>query len=735
MNTQKESEQGGNLELSEFTKFLNEIENQPAWRSQADREMDYYDGNQLDSDLLRKQQAIGMPPAIEPLIGPAIESVLGFEAKTRTDWRVTSDNGKENDDVAAALNYKLNQSERKSGADRACSDAFKPELCVGIGWVEVSRETDPFKYPYRCKAVHRNEVFWDFLSVEPDLSDARYLVRRRWTDNDQVVLKFPEMADLIRHSNGRWTDRFELSMDGGSSTNLAKSWSDERGWSIEEQQWRDSENGRVCLYEVWYRRWEQVAILKTPDGRVVEVDMDNPQHLEVIAAGIVKPEKVTIARMYLSYWMGPHKLHDGKSPYKHNDFPYAPFWGKREDRTNVPYGNVRGMIYLQDNVNSLNSKMRWGMSSVRTTRTKGAIMYTDEQFRQQISRVDADIVLDAAHMSQAGAIFKVERDFELNDQHSKMLIDSRAGIYRASGITPGFAGQQGTATSGLQESTQIEQATQSLADLMDNFKFGRTKVGELLLSLIVEDMIGSPQEVLIRGNAVKEDRVVMLNQPTADEDGTEYLTNDISRTVLKVAMNEVPSTASFRSQQLSAMSEAFKSMPQELQIVALPHLLALMDMPDKDEIINAIKQASKQQTPEQVQQAIDAAVKDALQKANTDLKMHELDLKYNPERMLAEIQKIVSDTVKNNVGSAYAAMQAGEKIAMVPQIAPIADIVMQQSGWRQPTPTGQDPNFPQPQGIQIAPTPALGDTTPTTPMNPQSAFDGEQQGVETLRAD
>ena len=72
--------------------------------------------------------------------------------------------------------------------------------------------------------------------------------------------------------------------------------------------------------------------------------------------------------------------------------------------------------------------------------------------------------------------------------------------------------------------------------------------------------------------------------------------------------------------------------------------------------------------------------------------------------------------------------------ALCPAVS-IADIVMQQSGWRQPTPTGQDPNFPQPQGIQIAPTPALGDTTPTTPMNPQSAFDGEQQGVETLRAD
>jgi hypothetical protein len=48
---------------------------------------------------------------------------------------------------------------------------------------------------------------------------------------------------------------------------------------------------------------------------------------------------------------------------------------------------------------------------------------------------------------------------------------------------------------------------------------------------------------------------------------------------LKVAMNDVPSTPSFRGQQLAAMSEAFKSMPQEFQVVALPHLLQLMDVP------------------------------------------------------------------------------------------------------------------------------------------------------------
>ncbi|WP_206689633.1 hypothetical protein, partial [Streptococcus pseudopneumoniae] len=76
----------------------------------------------------------------------------------RTDWRITAD-GLDGDDVADALNHKVNQAERQSGADKACSDAFKPQLAVGLGWVEVARESDPFKFQYRCEAVHRNEVF------------------------------------------------------------------------------------------------------------------------------------------------------------------------------------------------------------------------------------------------------------------------------------------------------------------------------------------------------------------------------------------------------------------------------------------------------------------------------------------------------------------------------------------------------------------------------------------------
>lgn len=47
------------LTLHELTEIYHEIEEQPTWRGTADKEMDYADGNQLDSDLLKAMQGLG----------------------------------------------------------------------------------------------------------------------------------------------------------------------------------------------------------------------------------------------------------------------------------------------------------------------------------------------------------------------------------------------------------------------------------------------------------------------------------------------------------------------------------------------------------------------------------------------------------------------------------------------------------------------------------------------------
>lgn len=727
------------MTLEEYTEICREIDEQPTWREIADKEMDYADGNQIDGELVQRQKQLGIPPAIENLIGPALLSIQGFEAKTRTDWRVTEDVAGENAEVAEALNFKLNQAERHSKADNACTDAFRSQIGAGIAFVEVSRESDPFKYPYRCVSVHRNEIAWDMKAKEHDLSDGRWMRRKRWMPYERAKLNFPQYAALIDACAGSWSAYLaDGSTDGEISTNLYKSWSDQRGSTIEEQLWHDPARKMVCLVELWYRYWCQATILKSPDGRVVEYDADNRAHNVALATGMSKVSKAVIAKLRRAYWLGPHLLDDSPTPYTHRQFPYVPFWCFKEDRTGVPFGFVRAMIYQQDALNSGISKMRWGMSSVRTERTKGAVAMSDAVFRKMIARVDADIVLDAEHMAKAGSRFEVMRDFQMNEQQYKMLNDARAAIERVSAVTAGFSGRSGSATSGRQEDTQVEQSNQTLASVMDSFKRGRAMIGDMLLSFITEDIGKEPQQVLIPSTEVKEERVIGLNQPQEDaEMGYEYLTNDVQRTRLKVALEDVPSTSSYRGQQLNAMSEAVKSLPPEYQAAALPFMVSLMDVPNKKQIIESIKAVKQQQTPEAIQQQIEQGIKDGIVKAGLDLKARELELKYSPEKLRAEVAKIVSETVGAGVTTTFAAMQAAEKIAMNPGIAPVGDIVMKQAGWQPPNPAGQDPNIPiVEQAVPVQGAGGVpGDTSPLTPQMPNGANIGANQGIETLRQD
>jgi hypothetical protein len=740
-----EAEDKDAITLAKFTSAIVEIEQQPAWRGKADREMDYLDGNQLDSEILQAQRAIGMPPAIENVIGPAIAAVTGMEVKMRKDWRVVPDTKIGGDDVAEALSFKLNQAERHSKADRACSEAYRHQVSVGLGWVEVARESNPFKYPYRTTFIHRNEIWWDWLDTEPELEKARYLVRRRWTDMEQAVLMFPDKAEVIRHSSKGWQgiDFGMGSHDGGGSTDLARAQADERGWSIEEMQWRDIENNRVCLFEVWYRVWVRTLVMKMPDGRVIEVDQANEAHQLAIGMGMATPTWVVLPKMRTSMWLGPHRLADGPTPYPHQKFPYVAFFGMREDRTMVPYGLIRGMMYQQDSINATTGKIRWGLSSVRTIRTAGAYAGTDEQFRQQVARVDADIVLDADAMSQPGAKFEVERDFNLSEQQYKMLGDARTAIERTSGITPSFQGQRGTATSGIQESTQVEQSVQALADINDNFDAARTQVGDLLMSLIVEDMIGVEETVLIDGMGLKPDKTVMLNAPVIDQEtGIKMLDNDVERTKLKVTLEDVPSTPSFQAQQLGALSEAFKSMGQQYQPVVLPHLLSLMNIPNKAAIIEGVKQAAQQQSEEQIQQRI----KDAVVAAGLEIRERELALKYPAGSSEAKDALIRAQAVEVGVKAAFAAIQTAGAIVQTPQISPVADEVMRLAGYQTPNPVGVDPNYPMPGQSMPAVDPALaGDfidgvppvqqnTSPALPPVPQQPG-SPMQGIETQRQD
>jgi hypothetical protein len=629
----------GQMAVEQLDKFLYEIRLQPNWRRDADLDCDYYDGNQLDQGTLQDMEQLGMAPLIRNLIRPTIDVALGMEAKTRSDWRVQAD-AEEWQDVAEALSVKLKEAERESRADRACSDAYAQQLKSGLGWVEVSREMDPFRYAYRVSQVSRREIFWDWRAKEPDLSDARYLVRKRWQDVDILELMFPEQKEMIG-SLAFSTANWDISM-AQTMAAAGRDWTMPRDLTLPESDWRDTTRKRLCLYEVWYRVWVRGHVIRTPDGRTIEVDLNNPKHAIAIASGAVQPIPAIFPKMRLSWWIGPHRIADMPTPYKHNNFPYIPFWGYREDLTSIPYGLIRSMRSPQDEINARLSKMMWLMSAKRVTMTGEAVDDVDE-VRREVGRPDAFIVLSKNFNAQRD-VFKVDDQMQLSQQQFSVLQDAINTFPKTAGIFNAMMGdkQPGGANSGVAINSLVEQGTTTLAEINDNYRFARRMVGEALVELIREDLGRMPAVVNVDEKFGKPKRKITLNAPGALQNGAQMLDNDVQRSLVKVALEDVPSTPTYRAQQLMMLTEMAKALPPEIQRFVVPFILESSEMPHRREVADQVRKAlgmgeqdGQTFTKEQVGQIIQQEVEKAMQAAGLDIKKQEVAIKGDQLKLAA----------------------------------------------------------------------------------------------------
>jgi hypothetical protein len=719
----------------QFQDILNEIEDQAAWRRRADQEADYEDGNQLDSELLKNQREIGIPSAVENQIFPLLEDIRSVEVKNRTDWKVTAEHPG-GEDVAKVIDLKLNEAEKRSGADLAITEAFSHQIGPGMGWVEVNRSQNPFEYKYSTRFVHRNQMWWDMRSTMWDLSDASWLLRRKWTYSEIAKAMFPEKAELIEHIGNGWENFSHQYNEGGDDTGLWAGQGIERGWTIEESEWRDTENKRVLIQELLTRSWKSVLVLKIKD-RVIEFDRKNPYHIE--AATMFPIQEALCSEVWKSYFLGPHNLHEEKVNFN-GAFNYVPFWGNKEDRTGVPYGVTRNLMYLQDELNARISKMQWILSSRRSTATEGAINMKPEIYRQTMARPDAHIELNHERMKDGG-IYQVETDLDVNAQQYQRIVDIREAMRRIARISDAYSGHGGAdSASGLQ--LQVDQTSQSLSTIEDNHKRARKTVANLLMGMIIEDST-EEEHVKISAGIYRDEKTIVINQRV---EGQDYRNNDVQRTKLKVSLSEVPSTPSYKQGQLASAAEVYKAAPEPYKMAMFPSIASLMDTQNTDEMLEAIRDVAKQPTEEEIEERIKEAEERVKEKLMYDLKSREVAVKEDDQLRKQEVDKSTIDkteaeTVATRLETIYSSTQAGAVIAATPEVAPVSDQLLKSAGA-----VDQDnPPIVATPSVTVPAEPVVQNTSPLFPprvqtpdvepeqlaeITPESPVEGINEGIE-----
>ena len=607
--------------------LCSDIDSQPKWRDAANKACAYYDGDQLPPEVLQVLKDRGQPMTIHNLLAPTVDGVLGMEAKTRTDLLVISDDpDDETEKLAEAINAEFADACRLGNMNKARSDAYAEQIKAGLSWVEVRRNSDPFGPEFKVSTVSRNEVFWDWLSREADLSDCRWLMRRRWMDTDEAKATFPGMAQVIDYAIDDWRGFVDTTVTEGQPSPLMSAWEEYQSWDRQQNEWLQRERRRVLLQVVYYRTFERLPVIELSNGRVVAFDKNNLMHAVAVASGRVQVRVGRVSRIREAWFVGPHFIVDRPCSAPQGMFPLVPFWGYRKDKTGEPYGLISRAIPAQDEVNFRRIKLTWLLQAKRVIMDEDATQLSDNELMEQIERPDGIIKLNPARKNQKSVadVFRVEQDFQVASQQFQVMQESEKLIQDTMGVYSAVLGQDSNASSGVAISNLVEQGATTLAEINDNYQFACQQVGRLLLAYLLDDLKKRRNHAVVINRDDRQRRqTIVLN---AEGDNGE-LTNDISRLNTHIALAPVQQTPAFKAQLAQRMSEVIQGLPPQVQAVVLDLWVNLLDVPQKQEFVERIRAAlgtpksPDEMTPEE-QEA--AAQQQALEQQQAELQMREM---------------------------------------------------------------------------------------------------------------
>lgn len=558
------------LDLNTLNKWRGDMYFQNQWRYETAQCLDYYDGNQIEASLAAKMEAKGIPLIFVNITKPLIDTAIGLHERNLTDWIVKPEDD-DQQDVADVLTFRMKETERATNADRIILDATATMLKGGIDWVEASRNSDPFQYKYKVSKIPYHEMWVDPRSQAPDYGDAQYVRRVRFFETSALQSAFPGYAERIPMA-GR-----------GDYSN---------GW-YEPEQYQRNEWGRdlthqsvdlwgtgrqlTAMEEVQYRMTQNKLVFRLSTGRAIEFNQHNPMHVQAYEAGIIQPFSAPVRVSFQDYWIGDLNLMSRVNPAGGDRFTWVPFVAEREARTGAPYGLIRNIIPLQDEINTRRAKAAYALQSTRVVADKD--VFDDPNIaREEISRRDAFILLNEKR--KATSQYKIEDGLGMSAEQYKIMDATMAMVPQVSGIPLTLQGvKEGSIDSGVAIERLGDFGINTLARTNAHAREGRRKVGDILLNYEIEDLGNKPRDLKGRDPDGKRVSVTVNNPMYDDKMGATYVDNDLTAMKLGVVLDDVQHSPTHRTQVLTAVTQSLKSLPPQVQQVVLPWIIELSDFP------------------------------------------------------------------------------------------------------------------------------------------------------------
>lgn len=628
------------------------------WRAESWRDEEMFDGGdaQWSQEDYDKANDSGIDivtinrtfPVVNYLLGTEVLNKLDIMAKGRTKYDTETSQV-----MTEGIKFVMDQSD----GGYLVSDAFRDQIVPGFGCLSPCLNPDPRKEKLAVKYRDWKEVWWDpFSSPWFTPASCRYVFLQRWMDLDDLKSMFWE--------KGKELDEKYEQLAGSSDESYSSYYGDEANLIEEEVRmlasvdWADSQRRRVRPVEMWYPEHVKTFFAVFPNGNAKELSdsLTIPEQYEVVQ-GAEQVVAAVVQKMKVCTFLDDLVLHNGKTPYPHDQYPFIPFVAYT-DRWRFPYGVPRQIRGQDIEVNKRRSMALAFLNSRRVLAEKSAAADDEERQAQyeEAQKLSGYVIVEDGALS--GKKFVLVDESQLAPSQVAILQHDEQEIREITGqVTAGIIAKSNPISGRAIDKAEASTAVPSSATLFNNLRRSMKLLGEQIMANIQGYWKG--QKVLrITDSLTGAERFEYLNQKIRTENGIE-IRNNITQGKYDLIVSDTIQTDTIREKNLDLLIETAKKSPPEAIGPLLIASFELSNLPNKEQLLLKIKPLlggdplEDEMPPEQVKRKVIAELEAQKQeqsqmaelaKANAELEL--LTKQIEIEKKRAEIDRLRAEAAK-----------------------------------------------------------------------------------------
>jgi len=533
------------------------------WRKRANAAYDFYKGKQWESDVVEKLDREKRPHLTLNKIKPILRILSGWQRQNRQDLKVLARRGGTGP-LAEVFTELLKYFYDQSHADFENSMIFFDGAVCGKGWLalDIDYTKDPLNGELLLKRERPTMVYEDPNAQRYDLSDAKFIIRTRWADKEKIEQEFPKAKkDIGSLANIDATEKDEITgAEAGEAKELEK-----YRYLVKEYYWREYVKKRI------------VANTKTLDFTEAKINDERAQKL-VNAVPWIRIVDIVMPVLNLTTVVGKIILQDVKDPFEGISlFPLVRFCADWID------GYVKGEVDdLIDPQKEHNKRRSQSLHLLNTEAHSGYIMEEnalnpDEEEKVKSMGATPGVIIKVRPNKRFDRI----QPGRLSEGHialEKMAEDDMKKISNVNADLLGYTPEH--QESGKAMLVRRQQGLLGVETVFDNFQFTQQILGETILEFIRKTDVLSEEEMK-----------AIIQERNAEVDLDLLKSRKVGK--YQVVLTTKKSTPTQRMADFYAMLDAAKQglpIPPDLIIEA-------SDLPNKEAILEAIKQQQQQVPP------------------------------------------------------------------------------------------------------------------------------------------